>query len=217
MENEGSVLKVADSEISIPRWVSDEEKAAIAEAEAKEAERLRQLQENDAGQRALMQMMGGTLKTKKDLTALEITLDREPWMDEIAFDDMTDIQKQALKEFEEKEKALAEEQDKYRKQLDADLKRARAEIQECQQGFEVTLKELHHQRFEHDAKSFCQDLYCVRLQLALLQSVEDSHVLKQLIQDSNEAQTKCTSAEKALGRFREQYHIAREKQDEKIR
>jgi len=216
MEEEGSVLKVKDAEISVEKWLSPEEKAAIADAEAKEAERLRQLRENDAGQRALMQMMGGTLKTKKDLSALEITLDREPWMD-MEYDDMTEVQKQALKEFEEKEKALMEEQDKYKKQLDADLKKTRQEILECQQQFEVLLKELHHQRFEHDAKSFCQDLYCVRLQLALLQSVEDSHVLKQLIQDSNEAQTKCTSAEKALGRFREQYHIAREKQDEKIR
>jgi hypothetical protein len=34
------------------------------------------------GTRALMQMMGGTLKTKKDLTALERTIEREPWMDE---------------------------------------------------------------------------------------------------------------------------------------
>merc|ERR1719217_70007 len=115
---------------------------------------------------------------------------------------MTDVQKQALMEFEQKEKALAEEQDKYRKQLDAELKRARQEIQDCQQQFEVTLKELHHQRFEHDAKSFCQDLYCVRLQLALLQSVEDSHVLKQLMQDSTDAQAKLGSADKALDKFR---------------
>jgi hypothetical protein len=216
MEEEGSVLNVKNSEISVEKYISPEEKAAIAEAEAKEAERLRQLRENDAGQRALMMMMGGTLKTKKDLSALEITLDREPWMD-MDYDDMTDVQKQAIKEFEEKEKALAEEQDKYKKQLDADLKRTRQEILECQQQFEVALKELHHQRFEHDAKSFCQDLYCVRLQLALLQSVEDGHVLKQLNQDSNEAQTKLAGAEKALDRFRTQYQEAKERQDEKMR
>jgi len=138
-------------------------------------------------------------------------------MDEIEYDDMTDVQKQALQEFELKEKALAEEQDKYKKHLDADLKRTRQEIQECQQTFEVALKELHHQRFEHDAKSFCQDLYCVRLQLALLQSVEDSHVLKQLMQDLNDSQTKLGGADKSLDKFREQYHVAREKQDEKIR
>merc|ERR1712217_885261 len=106
-------------------------------------------------------MMGGTLKTKKDLSALEITLDREPWMDEISPDDMTDLQRLALKEFEEKEKALAEEQDKYRKQLDAELKKLRSEVQDCTQQFEGILKQLHHQRFAHDATYFCQELYCV--------------------------------------------------------
>merc|ERR1719326_613319 len=120
------------------------------------------------------------------------------------YDDMTDVQKQALAEFEEKERALAEEQDKYKKQLDADMKKTRQEILECQQQFEVALKELHHQRFEHDAKVFCQDLYCVRLQLALLQSVEDSHVLKQLMEDLHESQTKLAKADGKLERFREQ-------------
>merc|ERR1740133_198487 len=42
MEEEGSVLKVKDKEIEVAKWISDEEKAKIAEAEAKEAERLRQ-------------------------------------------------------------------------------------------------------------------------------------------------------------------------------
>jgi len=216
MEEEGAVLKVKDAEISVKKWISAAEQKAIDDAEAKEKERVRQLKENDAGQRALMQMMGGTLKTKKDLSALEITLDREPWMD-MDYEDMSDVQKQAMKEFEEKEKALAEEQDKYKKQLDADLKRTRQEILECQQQFEVALKQLHHQHFEHDAKSFCQDLYGVRLQLALLQSVEDSHVLKQLMQDLNESQSKLGTAETGLDKFRDQYHSAREKQDEKIR
>merc|ERR1719247_754285 len=108
-------------------------------------------------------------------------------------------------EFEEKEVALKAEQEKYKKQLDTDLKRTRQEILECQQQFEVALKEVHHQRFEHDAKVFCQDLYCVRLQLALLQSVEDSHVLKQLMQDSHDAQSKLATSDKALDRFNTKY------------
>jgi len=60
-------------------------------------------------------------------------------------------------------------------------------------------------------------LYCVRLQLALLQSVEDSYVLKQLMQDLQESQGKLGTADKGLERFRDQYHVSREKQDEKIR
>mmetsp|Transcript_129464 Transcript_129464/g.224872 ORF Transcript_129464/g.224872 Transcript_129464/m.224872 type:complete len:1745 (+) Transcript_129464:81-5315(+) len=212
-----AVLEVADSEISVEKWISEEEKKAMAEAAAREEERLRQLRENDAGQRALMQMMGGTLKTKKDLSALEIVLEKEAWMDQIPYDDMTEVQRQAVKEFEEKEKALAEEQDKYRKQLEADVKKARLDVQEAMQQFEVTLKELHHQRFAHDAKVFCQDLYCVRLQLALLQSVEDSFVLKQLIKDGLEANTKLEGHNDTLEAFKEQVAAMRERQDERLR
>lgn len=36
----------------------------------------------------------GTLKTKKDLTALEQTVDREPWMDEVPREDWTELQLQ---------------------------------------------------------------------------------------------------------------------------
>ena len=56
------------------RYLTDEEKQKLAEEEAKEAERARRAAENNKGVRALNQMMGGTLKTKKDLSPLEMVL-----------------------------------------------------------------------------------------------------------------------------------------------
>jgi len=216
-EEADAVLQVKDSEISVEKWISPEEQKKIDDAKAKEEERLRQLRENDAGTRALNQMMGGTLKTKKDLSALEMTLDREPWMDQIPEEEMTELQLLALKEFQDKEKALADEQDKYRKLLDAELKRLRQEVTELMQQFEVVLKELHHQRFSHDAKFFCQELYCVRLQLALLQSVEDSSVLTQTMDDVAQASSKLKEAEDKLGAFNQQVNLTKMKQDERVR
>jgi len=216
-EDHEAVLNVKDKEIKVEKWLSPEERKAIEDARLKEEERLRQLRENDAGQRALNQMMGGTLKTKKDLSALEITLDKEPWMDEIPEDEMTEVQLAALKDFREKEKTLADEQDKYRKQLDAELKRLRTEVQDLTQQFELVLKELHHQRFAHDAKFFCQELYCVRLQLALLQSVEDSHVLKQSTQEVEEARVKLAEADGKLEEFSAEVAAKKAKQDDRVR
>jgi WD40 repeat protein len=214
LEEAEAVLKVRDKEIAVDKWISQEERQKMEEDRLKEEERQRQLRENDAGQRALAQMMGGTLKTKKDLSALEITLDREPWMDQIPVDDMTDLQKQALKEFEEKEKALAEEQEKYRKQLHAELATLRSQLEELVQQFdEEHLKKLHQQRFIHDAKAFCQELYCVRLQLALLQSVEDQNVLEQSIKDVEEADIRLTEAETRLDAFKAKVSEAKEKQE----
>jgi len=162
-------------------------------------------------------MMGGTLKTKKDLTALEITLEREPWMDQIPVDDMTDVQKAALADFEAKEKALAEEQDKYRKQLDAELKVLRSQVQDLTNQFEVLLKELHHQRFAHDAKYFCQELYCARLQLALLQSVEDSLVRDQAQMDVEKAAARLKQAQDKVDAFSTEVAAAKALQDERVR
>jgi len=217
LEEVGAVLKVRDEEIKAEKFVSEEEKQRLAVIQAKEDERLRALKENDAGQRALMQMMGGTLKTKKDLSALEIVLDKEVWMDEIPEEEMTDLQRAQYTEFLGKEKALAEEQDKYRKQLDAEHKRLLQEVQEVTQSFEGTLKELHHQRFSHDAKFFCQELYCVRLQLALLQNVEDNVVLETSTKDVQTAKDKWGAAEDKLHGFSRQVQEKRERQDERVR
>lgn len=216
-EDADSVLHVKDSEISVPKWISEEERQRLAEAAAKEEERLRQLRENDAGQRALAQMMGGTLKTKKDLSALEITLDKEPWMDQVAEEDMTELQLAALREFREKEKALAEEQDKYRKQLDAEVKRLRQEVQDFTQQFEASLKDMAHKRFSHDAKFFCQELYCVRLQLALLQNLEDHSDVQRIQKDLDVARVQLSKAGSELETFQEFIGKAKEQQDDRIR
>lgn len=215
-EEANSVLNIKDRDITAEKWVPEKERKVMEEARAKEEERLRLLKENDAGQRALVQMMGGTLKTKKDLSPLEIILDRESWM-EIPHDEMTDAQKLALKEFEERERILAEEQDRYRKQLDAELKRLRSEVRDHMQHFEVVLKELYHQRFFHDASYFCQELYCLRLQLALLQSIEDSEILTKYTQDVEEVRAKLAVSDAKLETFRAKYDAVRERLEEKTR
>ncbi|CAE7265476.1 Cfap43 [Symbiodinium pilosum] len=217
VEDADSVLKVKDHEITVEKWISPEEKKALEEAAAKEEERLRQLRENDAGQRALVQMMGGTLKTKKDLTPLEIVLDKEPWMDEIPEDDMSEAQKLAFAEYQAKEKALAEAQDAYRKQLSAELKTLRAGVQELTLQFEGLLKKLHHERFAHDAKFLCQELYCARLQLALLQNVEDNLVREQAHFDLAAAQEKVQACDARFNAFSSEVQKAKGEQDDRVR
>jgi hypothetical protein len=216
-EDANAILDVTADEIVAEKYITEEEKTAMADAAAKEAERLRLLRENDAGTRALKEMMGGTLKTKKDLSALEIVLDKELWMDEIPEDDMNDAQLAALNEFKAREKALLEEQDKYRKQLDAEFKKLGQEVDELKQQFEGTLKDLHHKRFAADARFFCQELYCVRLQLALLQNVEDNSVTDSATKDVGAANAKLAAAEARLNRFNKQVGEKRERQDERVR
>eukprot|EP00913_Durusdinium_trenchii_P036057 g33739.t1 len=196
---------------------SDSVLKAREEAAAKEEERLRQLRENDAGQRALVQMMGGTLKTKKDLTPLEIVLDKEAWMDEIPEEDMTELQKAAFAEYQAKEKALAEAQEAYKKQLSAELKSLRAGVQELTLQFEGLLKRLHHERFAHDAKFLCQELYCARLQLALLQNVEDNLVREQAELDLEASKAKVLGCEQRVNDFTAEVQRVKGEQDDRAR
>lgn len=217
VEDSDSVLKVQDHEIAVEKWISPEERKAREEAAAKEEERLRQLRENDAGQRALVQMMGGTLKTKKDLTPLEIVLDKEAWMDEIPEEDMTELQKAAFAEYQAKEKALAEAQEAYKKQLSAELKSLRAGVQELTLQFEGLLKRLHHERFAHDAKFLCQELYCARLQLALLQNVEDNLVREQAELDLEASKAKVLGCEQRVNDFTAEVQRVKGEQDDRAR
>ncbi len=76
-----SILRVEDHEVPIEKYISPEERARLDEEE-RQAKLKAATKTNDAGVRALQQMMGGTLKTKKDLTPLEQVVDREAWMDQ---------------------------------------------------------------------------------------------------------------------------------------
>ena len=64
--------------------------------------------EKDSGpQRALVDMMNGTLETKRDLTVLEMELIPEPWMSQ-PIDTMTEDQKIEMDKFEKKKKLIRE-------------------------------------------------------------------------------------------------------------
>ena len=47
---------------------------------------------------------------------------------------------------------------RYRKQLDAELRRLRQEIQECGEQFDAKLKEQNHERYRTDMRVFMQEL-----------------------------------------------------------
>merc|ERR1719281_40553 len=87
----------------------------------------------------------------------------------------------------ERHKQLVEEQEKYRKLLDTELRRLRQEIQEIGDTFDAKLKDEHHERYRTDMKVFMQELYLIRLHLALLQHSEDISIADKMRKDLAEA------------------------------
>lgn len=99
------VLEVTDEDIGFEKYVTEAERKQIAE----EAERKRlaaAANKDDAPERALDDMMGGTLEAKNEINLLELELQREPWMDELTRAEMTEEQIAELEAFEEKVKHI---------------------------------------------------------------------------------------------------------------
>jgi len=86
-------------------------------------------------------MMNGTLEVKKDLLGSSEMVKPE-WMDDIPYEQMNEIQRKEFDEFEYKFKQLQEEQQKYRKSLEMELKRLKTEITDVINGFDAKLREL---------------------------------------------------------------------------
>ncbi|CAD7935748.1 unnamed protein product [Amoebophrya sp. A120] len=197
-----SVLKVEEKEVTVAKYISPEEKKKKDE-EAKLLAEKSAKKTNDAGQRALQQMMGGRLKTNKDLTPLERVVDREVWMDEVPPEHWTELQQQLYVEYEARCAALATEQENYKQLLNAELTKLRAEVLELKKNFEDKLSLLAADRHQADLHYYWQEIYIIRLFLALLQAVEDQGIKEFILQEIQSAQGKVQEAEEVLEMFAE--------------
>lgn len=104
-EKPNSVLTVTAEEIGFEKYITEAERRAIEDEAARKAAAAA-AKKDDAPERALQDMMGGTLEAKDEISLLEQNLKREPWMDELTEAEMSDEQRKALAEFEERVKLI---------------------------------------------------------------------------------------------------------------
>ena len=117
-------------------------------ARLREEERLAKLGDN-ARERALESMMGGVLEVKKE-DELKKDVPPPPFVAEAKPEDEWSEEEQRLfKEFEKKVKDLAEEREKFKKQLETELKKVQASVVESVQQFD----ELHTKLFLKKVKT----------------------------------------------------------------
>ena len=93
------VVEVKDDEIPVDKYVSEAERKKMAEEEEERLKAASMNQGDNAPERALMEMMGGTLEQEQGLNALEQELVREEWMDELLFEEMSEEQKKTIGRF----------------------------------------------------------------------------------------------------------------------
>jgi WD40 repeat protein len=169
LEDPIEMLKVKDSDFTVEKYLSKEEREANEEKRKKEEERIRLLNADDSKKKALIQMMNGTIENKKNnLSLLSEKLVREEWMDRLTVNEMTEDQRQKLKEFEEKDKKSTEEREKLKKILEGELKKLQGEVSEYCKGFDNKVRELFLLRLDTDYEIYQMELMMARLSLSIL-------------------------------------------------
>lgn len=133
---------------------------------------------DDAGLRAIKDMMNGTLEEKKE-TPLDEKLELEEWMTK-PLDEMTEEERSRLKEFEVKRQRLEEEKEKIRKNLESDLKKLRQEIIEICFRFDDHVLTLFRRKLEYDYRIYEQELYMIRLSLSIIMQEQGNVKIKEL-------------------------------------
>ncbi|XP_014306754.2 cilia- and flagella-associated protein 43-like, partial [Myotis lucifugus] len=130
--------------ITIQKHVPPWQRAKKELLAAQKMEQWLQSQANDTRHRALMDMMGGVLEVKKE-DILRMVIPQPAFMakpDAI----WTEEERKQFKDYEKKVRELNEERDKYRKSLEAELRKLQNSIQESTQNFDEYLKRLFERR-----------------------------------------------------------------------
>ncbi|KAM9061459.1 cilia- and flagella-associated protein 43-like [Sarcophilus harrisii] len=160
------ILFVEDHEIKVERILTPWEKEQAELAEKLERERLLLSQRDNARRRALMDMMGGVLEVRRE-DILRMVIPQPACM---AKPDTlwNEEDKKQIKEYEKKVKDLNDEKEKYKRSLDAELRKIQNSIQETTQLFDDRLKTLFKSKMKCDNVIFQEELKIANLTFSLL-------------------------------------------------
>eukprot|EP00741_Cyanophora_paradoxa_P010843 tig00020544_g10483.t1 len=173
-------LVVSDAEVHVEKVLSEEEQRRIELERQRAAERAKMEAGDDFALRALNEMMGGTLNAPtKETSAIEDII-RPSFMDDVPAEDWTEEQQKEAKEYEAKDKALREEREKAKKTLEAELKKCKQEVTEQCAKFDEAVQQLFELRISVDQSIFQNELFIIKLSMALLQDEEDEIQLRDL-------------------------------------
>ncbi|XP_008588228.1 PREDICTED: WD repeat-containing protein 96-like isoform X4 [Galeopterus variegatus] len=197
--------------IKARRHVNPWQKAKTGLIVTREMERWFQSKSTDMRFRALMDMMGGVLDVKKeDILRMVI-----PQPDFMAKPDAlwTEEERKQFKDYEKKVKDLNEEKDKYRKSLEAELKKLQTSIQESTQNFDDYLKRLFERRVKAEMVVNQEELKINNLVFSLLLNEELSSRESFLNNYLTKKQEEKNQISEAIQKSREDLDVYREHYD----
>ncbi|CEG49326.1 WD40/YVTN repeat-like-containing domain [Plasmopara halstedii] len=164
--------------------------------------------DND-GERALIDMMDGTLEIRKDpLAAQELV--KESWMLTIPPDEMTVEQKKLVLQFEAAKAKFEDDREKYRKSLDLELRKTRVDVMELCRTFDGKLRALHDRYMATQGAVLAQELYELQLGEEIRRREELKLVLRNHDDEARDLQEAEAQARSKCDQFATQLEICRD-------
>ncbi|KAK0070099.1 cilia- and flagella-associated protein 43 [Biomphalaria pfeifferi] len=161
------LLEVADVEIKVEKYLTPEQRKKLEEEKLLEEERLAKERGDNARERALEMMMGGVLEIKKE-DELKKDVPKPAFMLTKKEEEYTEDEVKAYKEYLKKVQDLNEEREKFRKQLEAELRKLQAAIQEGLQAFDEVLNVLFMRKIKVMMVIYQEELKILRLRFSML-------------------------------------------------
>ena len=166
VELPNSAVAVDDTEVKSRPYESEKDRAKREALEEEERRRAAEKDSDNVMGRALMDMMNGELSVKKDVLA-EGEMVKPAWMDEMDPKDMTELQLKELEEWDDKVRAHAEEQAKYKQALQIELKKLKQDNEDAIKEFDVKIREFVKIKVCVQKELLSQELYMTRLALSM--------------------------------------------------
>ncbi|XP_052100384.1 cilia- and flagella-associated protein 43-like isoform X4 [Mytilus californianus] len=166
-EEPEQLLTVKDEEVKVEKYLTPEQKKKKEEEDKLEEERRLKEKGDNARERGLGMMMGGVLEIKKE-DELKKDIPKPQFMQTKEQKDWTEDEKRLAAEFEQKVKDLNEEREKYRKQLETELRKLQSIIQDSMGGFDDMLTQVFMKKIKVMMVVYQEELKILRLRASLL-------------------------------------------------
>jgi len=160
-EDPGWMLEVADSEVKVERYLNPEERERLARERAAEEARLAALSKDNAAERALKAMLGGTLE-KPDREDEALLLVRPEFMD-LEPAKWTDEQRKIAGEYHAREAQVREEREKRVMGLETELRTMRQTVEDLCGRFDASVEGLRSARVHAEFAVYALERRMVRL------------------------------------------------------
>ncbi|KAK7108965.1 cilia- and flagella-associated protein 43-like isoform X2 [Littorina saxatilis] len=165
------LLTVEDSEVKVEKYLTEAQLKKMEEQQKAEEDRRQREKGDNQRERALDMMMGGVLEIRKE-DELKKDVPIPLFMQQKEEADWSEDEHKLVKEYERKVKELNEEREKFRKQLEAELRKLQGVITDSMAAFDDVLNQLFLKKIKVMMVIYQEELKILRLRCSLLMEEE---------------------------------------------